>query len=240
MIDKIKLAVAAALVVAGIAGYYWLAASSILLRLLSLIAGVAAGAAVAWIADLLYGGRRGHAAAADYAALDREAGAVTAGADGVLALPVLADGERTDPDLRAVFAGLSLRHDRATLARATLEGVAYAIRAQLELIARGSAAVTELRVSGGDTRLATWNRIKADVTGLPVITIPGDASTAGVAMLAGLGIGVYRDPAEAIAQCVRPDPAIEPNRSMRDVYAASFRAHVALAASPVARRPAGP
>jgi preprotein translocase subunit SecE len=49
MTDKIKLAVAAALVVAGIAGYYWLAASSILLRLLSVVAGVAAGAAVAWM-----------------------------------------------------------------------------------------------------------------------------------------------------------------------------------------------
>ena len=49
MIDKIKLAVAAALVVAGIAGYYWLAASSILLRLASLVAGVAAGVAVAWM-----------------------------------------------------------------------------------------------------------------------------------------------------------------------------------------------
>ena len=49
MIDKIKLAVAAALVVAGIAGYYWLAASSILLRLASLAAGVAAGVALAWM-----------------------------------------------------------------------------------------------------------------------------------------------------------------------------------------------
>ena len=49
MIDKIKLAVAAALVVAGIAGYYWLAASSILLRLAAVIAGIAAGVAVAWM-----------------------------------------------------------------------------------------------------------------------------------------------------------------------------------------------
>jgi preprotein translocase subunit SecE len=49
MIDKIKLAVAAALVVAGIAGYYWLAASSILLRLAAVLAGFAAGVAVAWM-----------------------------------------------------------------------------------------------------------------------------------------------------------------------------------------------
>ena|SRR6185295_1176878 len=46
--DKIKLVVAAGLVVAGIAGYYWLAASSILLRLASVVAGIAAGLVVAW------------------------------------------------------------------------------------------------------------------------------------------------------------------------------------------------
>ena len=46
--DKIKLVFAAALVVAGVAGYYWLSASSILLRILAVVAGIAAGAAVAW------------------------------------------------------------------------------------------------------------------------------------------------------------------------------------------------
>jgi len=48
MVDKLKLAVAAVLVVAGIAGYYGLAESSIVLRSLSVIAGIAAGMAVAW------------------------------------------------------------------------------------------------------------------------------------------------------------------------------------------------
>jgi preprotein translocase subunit SecE len=48
MVDKIKLAIAAVLVVAGIAGYYWFSENSILLRILSVIAGLAAGVAVAW------------------------------------------------------------------------------------------------------------------------------------------------------------------------------------------------
>ena len=48
MVDKIKLAVAAALVVAGIAGYYVLAAQSILLRVASVLAGIGAGVAAAW------------------------------------------------------------------------------------------------------------------------------------------------------------------------------------------------
>lgn len=194
------------------------------------------GAAVAWLADLLYGGRRGRAGGRDYERLDAEAAAAPAGSGGVLALAVLADGERTDPSLRGAFTGLSLRHDRGTLARAMLEGVAYAIRAQLDLLVAGGAPVTELRVSGGDARLATWNRIKADVTGVPVSTIPGDAATTGVAMLAGIGAGAYRDAAEAIARCVHPDPPIDPDPRLRNLYDGGLAAHLELARSDVVRR----
>lgn len=195
------------------------------------------GAAVGWLADLLYGRHGADASGADYVALDAEAAATPAGADGVLALPVLGDGERTDADLRASFTGLSARHGRGILARAMLEGAAFAIRAQLELLRNAGAPITELRVSGGDTRLATWNRIKADVTGLPVRSIPGDAATTGVAMLAGLGAGVYRDVDEAIARCVRPDATIEPSAALRGIYDRAFRSYEQLAASDVVRRP---
>ena len=50
--DIVKLVVAAAMVVAGIAGYYLLAANSILLRLLALFAGIVAGIVVAWTSAL--------------------------------------------------------------------------------------------------------------------------------------------------------------------------------------------
>ena len=49
MIDKIKLAAAAALVGVGIWGYYWLGAdTALVLRILAVVAGLAAAAAVAW------------------------------------------------------------------------------------------------------------------------------------------------------------------------------------------------
>ncbi len=193
------------------------------------------GAAVAWLAGLAYAGRSGRPAAADYDRLDAEAGAIGPGADGVVALPVLGDGERTDPDLRGAFAGLSLRHGRAVLARAVLEGVAFAIADQLDLLRVGGAPVTELRVSGGDTRLGTWTRIKADVLGIPVRTVPGDAAVTGVAMLAGLGAGIYRDPAEAIARCTRTEPPIEPDAGARSAYDEALGAYRRLAASAAVR-----
>jgi preprotein translocase subunit SecE len=48
MTDKIKLAVAVALVAAGIWGYYWLAEQALVLRVLAVLAGVVAAAVVAW------------------------------------------------------------------------------------------------------------------------------------------------------------------------------------------------
>lgn len=193
------------------------------------------GAAAAWVADLLYGGRRSHAGPADYERLDREAGLLPPGSDGVLAVPVLGDGERTDPDLRAAFTGLSLRHGRAVLARAVLEGVAFTIRSHLALLTAGGAPVTELRVSGGDSRLGTWNRIKADVSGVPVTVVPDDAAVTGVAMLAGLGTGVYRDVDEAIDRCLRFGERFEPDPAVHDAYEERYAAFQALAAAEVVR-----
>ena len=48
MIDKVKLGVAVVLVALGLAGYYWLGESALVLRILAVVAGLIAGAAVAW------------------------------------------------------------------------------------------------------------------------------------------------------------------------------------------------
>ncbi len=66
-------------------------------------------------------------------------------------------------------------------------------------------------------------RIKADVLGIPVRTVPGDAAVTGVAMLAGLGAGVYRDPAEAIARCVRLETADRAGSAAARAYAGARR-----------------
>jgi xylulokinase len=196
------------------------------------------GTAASWVADRLYGGRRGRAGARDFALLDEEVGEVPAGADGVLALPILGDGERVDPSLRAAFTGLSMRHGRAVMARAMLEGVAYTIRSHLELLTHAGAPVTDLRVSGGDARLASWNRIKADVTGIPVTVIPGDAAATGVAMLAGIGVGAFRDVEDAIVRCVHYGDRYDPDPANGEIYQGSYASFRALMASPaVTRRP---
>ena len=51
MTDKIKLGAAVLLVGLGIWGYYWLGDAALVLRVLAVVAGIAAGAAVAWLSQ---------------------------------------------------------------------------------------------------------------------------------------------------------------------------------------------
>ena len=186
------------------------------------------GEALDWLAQLFYARapRRD-----DFARIEHAAAAAPPGADGLLFAPVLGDGERDDPALRGTAAGLSLRHDRRSWARATLEGVAFGVRARLETLERASAKATELRVSGGGARIALWHQIKADVTGTPVVCVPGDSTAVGAAMLAGLGAGIYRDVGEAVANAYRPGPVAEPDPRHRGLYDELYGRYLALTGS---------
>ena len=186
------------------------------------------GEALDWLAQLFYdrAPRRD-----DYARIEHAAAASRPGAEGLLFAPVLGDGERDNPTLRGTAAGLSLRHDRRAWARATLEGVAFGVRTRLETLECASTKASELRVSGGGARLALWNQIKADVTGTPVVCVPGDSTAAGTAMLAGLGAGLYADVGQAVAAGYRPGPAAEPDPRLRGLYDDLYGRYQALTGS---------
>ena len=197
------------------------------------------GAAVTWLAGLMFGGRRGRPLAEDWARLDAEAALVAPGSDGILALPVLGDGERDDPDVRGAFTGLSLQHGRGTIVRTMMEGIAFEIDQHLDLLREAGTPVTELRVSGGGARLRTWNQIKADVLGISVSAIAGDAAGTGTAMLAGIGAGVYRDVAEATARCVHVAERREPGTANSAIYRTIAPRYRELAGSALVRRDEG-
>jgi xylulokinase len=143
------------------------------------------------------------------------------GAEGLLFLPYLA-GERTphaDPDARAAFTGLSLRHDRGALVRAVLEGVAYGLRDSLDLVRGLGVPATVGRVSGGGARSELWLRIVASVLGIPLERTGVDEGAAfGAALLGGVAAGVFGDVHEAVERCVRVRGAVEPDPPWQRIY----------------------
>jgi xylulokinase len=147
------------------------------------------------------------------------------GAEGLTFLPYLV-GERTphaNPDARAAFVGLSVRHDRGALVRAVLEGVAYGLRDILELLRDLGVEPTVGRVSGGGSRSDLWLNIVASVLGVPLERMENDDGSAfGAAMLAGVRTGLFGSVQEAVSTCVRARETIEPNPAWLDVYDAGY------------------
>jgi xylulokinase len=183
---------------------------------------LSAAGSLRWLRDVVGG---------DEPALVHEAGAWEPGAEGLLFLPYLT-GERTphaDPDARAAFVGLTVRHDRGALTRAVLEGVAYGLRDSLELLRELGFTASVGRISGGGGRSDLWAEIVATVLDLPLERTAVDEGAAfGAALLAGVRSGLFADAREAVAECVRVTGRVEPNDAWRPVYDEGYERFRAL------------
>lgn len=190
------------------------------------------GGAYRWFRDELGSVESARAAATGgdvYELLNDLAAGAPAGADGVLWVPALAGATAPEwnADARAGWFGLTAAHGRAHLARALLEGNAFALRDVLEAIRAAGQEPTEIVCVAGGARGDLLRQIRADVTGLPV-TRPDDVETTarGAAMLAATGCGMHATVREAAAAMAGPRlAAIEPNPECRAVYQELYGRH---------------
>jgi xylulokinase len=156
-----------------------------------------------------------------YQIIADEAKHAPVGCEGLIFLPYLT-GERTpypDPNARGVFFGLTLRHDRRAMARSVLEGVAYGLRDSFEILDEMRVPIHQVRASGGGARSLLWRQIQADVTGREHVTINVDEGPAfGVALLAGVGTGVWGSVAEACRATIEVVESCQPMPHNSEVY----------------------
>jgi xylulokinase len=159
--------------------------------------------------------------------MDRLAATVQPGSDGLIFHPYL-QGERAphwDPKLRADFVGLTMQHGRAHFARALYEGVAYAIRDAMSASEALGMRYDTFRLLGGGARSATWRQIMADVLGKKILLPANGDASFGAAVLAGIGIGVFEGPADAVARCCRTVSTHEPSPSNHERYTEFFEVY---------------
>ena len=156
-----------------------------------------------------------------YAALDRLAADVSAGADGLIFLPYLV-GERTpimDPEATGAFVGLRLGHRRAHLARAVLEGVACSLRATRDAVVDAGGECESWLATGNGLASPLWRGILTDVFGEPLAYVNAPERTGvGAALIGGIAAGVYADYAEASDAARPPLKLTEPDAACVAVY----------------------
>ena len=103
--------------------------------------------------------------------------------------------------------------------RAILEGVAFALRHNMDVAIRAGAEVREVRCVGGCSRSDVWNQIKADVLGRPFLLPRHPIGAAfGDAILAGMGAGVFPDIRKCLREMVQIEKRFEPNQSNHEHY----------------------
>ena len=166
-----------------------------------------------------------------YTLLDLIAKDVPAGSNGLIALPYFM-GERSpiwDSEAKGLIIGLSLLHKKGDIYKALMEGVAYSLRHNMELVSSTETALdNEVMIVGGGSKSIIWPQIYADVTGKTVRIIKNDVeATLGDALLAGIGTGVFDD-ASLVKQWLDYDEPIHPNEKNHQLYTSYYEEYKKL------------
>jgi xylulokinase len=153
-----------------------------------------------------------------YELMNIEARNSPVGANGLSYLPYLL-GERSprwNPRARGAFIGLTIRHTRSDMIRAVLEGVTMNLRVILDAFRSQGAQIDAMRLIGGGARGRFWNRMMANVYGMPVhrLSILEEATSMGAALAGGVGVGLYPDfsmseTMNQVAETIQPDPEVQ-------------------------------
>jgi ribulose kinase len=153
--------------------------------------------------------------------LNQEAAQLEPGSEGIV-IQEHFQGNRTphtDPHSRGVISGLTLKHGRGHLFRATLEGIAFGTELILETMRNNGFAVETIVLAGGAAKSNLWLQIHADVSNLPLtLTKVPDAPALGSAILAAVGSGAFSDIGSAAQKMVQVDRVIEPNQKTHESY----------------------
>jgi xylulokinase len=154
------------------------------------------------------------AAGSSYEELSDLAASVPHGADGLVFVPYLT-GERhphPDPLARGAFVGLTLRSGLGQLVRAVMEGVAFGLRDNLELLNSLGVAPSTAALSGGASKSPVWRQILTDIAGIPLYSINSSEGAAlGAAILAAVGAGAWPDVPSACGDLIRAVDVSEPS-----------------------------
>jgi xylulokinase len=128
-----------------------------------------------------------------------------------------------DTASKGAILGLTFNTTKADLAKAILEGLTFELRVNLDLLKQSRVPINELRAIGGGARSELWLQLKADISGIRVVTpAVTEAACLGAALLAGVGAGLFPSAAQAAEQVLTFKKSYEPDPARAARYAERF------------------
>jgi len=116
------------------------------------------------------------------------------------------------------------KYNKYTFYRAIMENAALVTKGHLELVREATGnSPAEIVFASGASKGGVWCQIVADVLGLPVkVPVVKEATALGAAILAGYGVGIYRDISETARTLVKWEHVYLPNAENHKVYEAMY------------------
>ncbi|MGQ9623534.1 MAG: FGGY-family carbohydrate kinase [Candidatus Caldatribacteriaceae bacterium] len=162
----------------------------------------------------------------EYSELIQMAEGIPPGSEGLILLPYFAGSLSPDynPQAKGIFFGVTLSTQRAHFVRSILEGIAFVLRENIELLESLGIKTDQIISLGGAAKSDTWLQIKADVLQKTILKPNMEESTSFGAFLLGLvALREAPDLPSAYAKLAPQRKAFFPNPQNREVYEVSFQ-----------------
>ena len=150
------------------------------------------------------------------------------GSSGLMFLPYLAGTvvPHSDPNARGAFVGLSLKSSTGDIIRSIMEGVSYACKDMFDVMRSAGVKVERCNIGEGGSKSRLWCSILASMFGFAECAVMNhkDSAPIGATILAGMGIGAYKDWEEAVAKLNQAKP-IGQNPELAEYYEKNFEVY---------------
>lgn len=158
--------------------------------------------------------------------MNEYAQSVPVGSEGLLFLPYL-NGERTphnDPEAKAVYLGMTLKHTKAHMIRSTMEGIVYSMKESYAILEGLGIKADRVIASGGGAKSPIFRQIQADMYNCPIYTNrEKEQASLGAAITAAVGCGAFKNYEEACGNMVRfAEEVTLPNPENVKIYNEEF------------------
>ncbi|MCF7973925.1 MAG: hypothetical protein K9N55_08925 [Phycisphaerae bacterium] len=148
------------------------------------------------------------------------------GASGAMFLPhISASGcPINDSKSLGAFVGVSNTVTKADMLRAVIEGLNYQFLHIIEVMESNlKCKLEKITIAGGVAQNEFWIQNKVDMLGMPMeVSEVQEATPLGCAMLAGVGVGLYRDMDEAYQRVRKSGKVYYPNKALTEQYTKLF------------------
>lgn len=131
-----------------------------------------------------------------------------------------------DEQARGAILGLSLATRKGDLIKALLEGISLEMKLNMAYLEEAGVSVGSLRAIGGGARSPIWLQLKADIFNRPVVTVDAtEAACLGMAIMAGVGYGTFKDPVEGAQKMIHVTGEYSPDERRAAFYSERLKVY---------------